>query len=302
MLCKAKQSNTTYNIIYDMLHNTTWPKVAQKWPTSYQQVTHKGPPKWPPSYPKWPHVNPNDPQLTPKLPPSNPQVTTKWPTSVPKWPTCDPQVIHKWPQVNPSYPQVTPSDPQVTPSDPQITTSDPQMTQSDSQVTHKWPQVTVNLPGVAVWCGLSSRGLMRPYFFEETITCQNYLQMLEIMIPQLKISLRIEMRCISNKTGLHITFMSVRNFLDRTVNQRCVGRRGSATEFPPRSPDLTRLDFYLGRTLKNTVYATKPQTLEELSDQIEHAINDIPLATIQAVCRSVRRRCWKCTVVDDGHF
>ena len=58
-------------------------------------------------------------------------------------------------------------------------------------------------------------------------------------------------------------------------------------EFPPRSPDLNPLDFYLWETLKNTVYATKPQTLEELKDQIEHAINDIPLATIQTVCRAV---------------
>ena len=30
--------------------------------------------------------------------------------------------------------------------------------------------------------------------------------------------------------------------------------------------------------------------------------NDIPLVTIQTVCRSVRRRCCKCTVAKDGHF
>ena len=91
-------------------------------------------------------------------------------------------------------------------------------------------------------------------------------------------------------------------FLDRTFNQRWIGRRESATEFPPRSPDLTSLDFYLWGTLKNTVYATKPQTLEELRDQIEHAINDIPLATTQTVCHSVLRHCWECTVAEDGHF
>ena len=50
---------------------------------------------------------------------------------------------------------------------------------------------------------------------------------------------------------------------------------------------LTHLDFYLWGNLKNTVYATKPQTLEKLRDQIEHAIIDIPLATIQTVYRSV---------------
>ena len=48
-------------------------------------------------------------------------------------------------------------------------------------------------------------------------------------------------------------------------------------ELTPRYPDLTSLDFYLWEYLKNTVNATKLQTLEELRGQIEHAINDIPL-------------------------
>ena len=35
--------------------------------------------------------------------------------------------------------------------------------------------------------------------------------------------------------------------------------------------------------LNNTVYDTKSQTLEELRDNIEHAIRDSPLAIIQKV-------------------
>ena len=61
-------------------------------------------------------------------------------------------------------------------------------------------------------------------------------------------------------------------------------------------------DFNLLGTLKNMVYATKTRTLEELRDQIIHVINEIPLAAIQTVCRSVRRHCWECTVADCGHF
>ena len=38
-------------------------------------------------------------------------------------------------------------------------------------------------------------------------------------------------------------------FLDRTFNRRWIGRRGSATEFLPRSPDLTPVNFYLWGTL-----------------------------------------------------
>ena len=88
---------------------------------------------------------------------------------------------------------------------------------------------------------------------------------------------------------------------------RC-GRKRSSTDnesadaLPPLSPDLSPLDFYLWGTLNNTVYATKLHALEELRYQIEHAINSIPLATIQTVCRSVRRRCWECTMAEGGHF
>ena len=52
----------------------------------------------------------------------------------------------------------------------------------------------------------------------------------------------------------------------------------------------------------NMVYATKPQKLDELRDQVEHAINDIPLATIQTACRFVRCRFWECSVAEGGHF
>ena len=50
------------------------------------------------------------------------------------------------------------------------------------------------------------------------------------------------------------------------------------------------------------MFATKPQTLEELRDQIEHDINDIPLAAIQTVCRSVRRLWWERTAAEGEHF
>ena len=78
-------------------------------------------------------------------------------------------------------------------------------------------------------------------------------------------------------------------FDERKLLLKCywkvIERRESTTEFPSQSPDLTPLDLYLWGTLKNMVYATNPQTLEDLRDQIEHAINDIPLATIQTTAR-----------------
>jgi hypothetical protein len=40
----------------------------------------------------------------------------------------------------------------------------------------------VNLPGLNVWCGLSTRGLIGPFFFEGTVTGLAYLNMLRTSI------------------------------------------------------------------------------------------------------------------------
>ena len=56
------------------------------------------------------------------------------------------------------------------------------------------------------------------------------------------------------------------------------------------------------KALKNRVCATKPQTLEELRDKIEHAINNISLAKLQPVCRSARPHCLRSTLAGGGRF
>ena len=83
---------------------------------------------------------------------------------------------------------------------------------------------TINLPGVAVWCGPSSGGLIEPYFFEETFTGQTYLQMLEIMIPHLNDLFEYENEVYFQQDGAPLHFhVNVRNFLNRTFNQRWIG-------------------------------------------------------------------------------
>ena len=93
---------------------------------------------------------------------------------------------------------------------------------------------TVNLLEVAVWCGPFSRELIGSYFFEVTITGQNYLRMLEILIPRLNDFFENENEGYFQQDGAPPHFhINVRNFLDHTFNQKWIGRRGSTTEFPP---------------------------------------------------------------------
>ncbi|GBN98620.1 hypothetical protein AVEN_272953-1 [Araneus ventricosus] len=46
----------------------------------------------------------------------------------------------------------------------------------------------------------------------------------------------------------------VREFLDATFPQRWIGR-GAAMAWPPRSPDITPLDFYVWGYVKQHVYS-----------------------------------------------
>jgi hypothetical protein len=72
-------------------------------------------------------------------------------------------------------------------------------------------------------------------------------------------------------------------------------------EYPPRSPDLTPLDFFLWGALKNAVYTSTPRTLQDLRGEIETACAAVPLATIQNVYQSVVRR-QQCVAGGGGHF
>ena len=105
-------------------------------------------------------------------------------------------------------------------------------------------------------------------------------------------------------TRVTITRIRDKFEVDGTVQDVLKGQggRGIVIEFPPQFPNLIPLDFYLWGTLKNSVYTTKPQTLEELRGLIELAINDIPLATIRMVCHSIWCHWWECTVAEGGHF
>ena len=80
-----------------------------------------------------------------------------------------------------------------------------------------------------------------------------------------------------------------------------IGRRG-AVEFPPLSPDLTSLDFYLWDTLKDVVYRKKLATLAVLWEETETACAAIHVDTLFNVAQAVVRRNQKCLDTDGNHF
>ncbi|GFW50646.1 transposable element Tc3 transposase [Trichonephila clavipes] len=64
------------------------------------------------------------------------------------------------------------------------------------------------------------------------------------------------------------------DLLKDTFGDRLISRFGPVN-WPPRSCDLTLLDYFLWGYVKSLVYADKPQTLDHLEDNIRRVIADI---------------------------
>ncbi|KAJ4444642.1 hypothetical protein ANN_06438 [Periplaneta americana] len=64
--------------------------------------------------------------------------------------------------------------------------------------------------------------------------------------------------------------------------------------WPPRSPDLTTPDFFPWGYLKDRVYATRPQTLDDLKHNITQEIQAIDNRVLQRVASNMERRVELC--------
>ena len=66
---------------------------------------------------------------------------------------------------------------------------------------------------------------------------------------------------------------------------RIISRRADVV-WPPRSYDLTLLDYYLWVADKNKCYANKPETIDALKDNIRETIVELQLHTIENVLKN----------------
>ena len=82
----------------------------------------------------------------------------------------------------------------------------------------------------------------------------------------------------SPEPKLHSMFCAV--FVDRIISHR------ADVVWPPRSCDLTPLDYYLCGAVKDKCYADKPETIDVLKDNIHEVIGEIQLHSIDNVLKN----------------
>ncbi|GBO35361.1 hypothetical protein AVEN_41616-1 [Araneus ventricosus] len=94
---------------------------------------------------------------------------------------------------------------------------------------------------------------------------------------------------------------SVQPYILDTFQQPVIGY-GGCLEWPPRSPDMNPLNFFLWGYIKQRVYATPPPILIELRNRITDACACVSPAMLYNVQREVQSRVQMCIVAEGYHF
>ncbi|GFY34411.1 putative DD41D transposase [Trichonephila clavipes] len=146
------------------------------------------------------------------------------------------------------------------------------------------PQVYVETPlhpeKLTVWCALWAGGILGPYFFKNdeghnfTVNGDRYTAMItNFLNPELN-NHDVQERWFQQDGATYPKVRATIDLLKDTFDDRLISRFGTVN-WPPRSCDLTPLDYFLWIYVKSLFYANKPKTLDHLEENIRRVIADI---------------------------
>lgn len=176
------------------------------------------------------------------------------------------------------------------------------------------PNFTYDVPNnresVMVWVGLCGDNLIvGPYFFQQNVNAQSYLQMInQYVLPQLQArygqfangAVR-RLWWVQDGAPAHRAIV-VRRRLQQLFPNRVVGL-GHPVEWPPRSPDLTPMDFFLWGYIKDKVYKTVPQNIAQLQQRITNCIVGLRRTRMgRRAVHAMATRAQKCIAVQGAQF
>ncbi|GBL93892.1 hypothetical protein AVEN_153650-1 [Araneus ventricosus] len=103
-----------------------------------------------------------------------------------------------------------------------------------------------------LWCGIFNDRFIGVVFYEGTLTGQRYLELLQDVITDFVENLPLhELRNVwfQHDGAPPHKISNVKQYLMETFQNQIIGY-GGFVEWPPRSPDLTPLDFFLWGHIK----------------------------------------------------
>lgn len=163
---------------------------------------------------------------------------------------------------------------------------------------HYYREAALHPVKVGVWCAMSRRRLIGPIFFEGNLNGERYRNnILETFINQLHDD-ELQFGFFQQDSARpHIAHETI-NYLQEFFDDRLI----SVNRFPPRSCDLTPLDYFLFPHLKNPIFSEPLHTVEDLRAYIERECELVDRRTLQNVFESMKRRVNLCLNVEGQHF
>lgn len=160
---------------------------------------------------------------------------------------------------------------------------------------------TVNL-----WAGIVDGNLIGPFELPDRMNAEHYLGFLRndlgALLENVPLETRRRMWFQHDGAPIHSARL-VQRFLNNTYRGRWIGR-GGALHWPPRSPDLNPIDFFVWGYLKEQVYAREVHTVEDLRARITAVA--VRMRNNQRAFRRLKgnflRRCRLCIQAEGGHF
>lgn len=113
--------------------------------------------------------------------------------------------------------------------------------------------------------------------FEGSLTAQRYLNILQNNMPELlediPLAQRHQIYFQQDGAPAHNSRV-VTEYLSAHFSRRWIGTHGPI-RWPPRSPDLSILDFFVWSYLKNKIYANRHNNIDELRASTEEAFRNL---------------------------
>lgn len=152
-----------------------------------------------------------------------------------------------------------------------------------------------------VWVGILNEMIIGPYFFPTSrVNGAAYETMLEdFLLPEL--SRRsidpYDVVYMHDGAPCHGT-LRVRQLL-RMNFHGFIGRgQGNFLDWPPRSPDLNPLDFFLWGFVKSMVFKHRTRTIREMKFKIEEALDNVTVDMLRNVQNHINKRYNRCVEME----
>lgn len=134
-----------------------------------------------------------------------------------------------------------------------------------------------------VFCAIKDRRVLFLRFYEENLNGDNYLNILREMVEVIDdtMPIREALKAWFQQDGAppHNNRL-VDNFLENTFDGKWLGYQGPY-KWPPRSPDLTPLDYFIWGFVKDQVYFEPVTTKENMVERVQNAFASLQPHQIQ---------------------